>query len=321
MQVAVVTKAHRVSRAAVSREHVHAGAVLVSLLITFLWHAGASGQSVAPLSAQIAGQEFTYTVREGDSLGSIGARFGVGADLLAAKNKLSARTFLKIGQPLRVDNRHIVANGVLDGIVINIPQRMLFYFHNRRLVRHFPVGLGRPDWPTPTGRFKIVIKEENPTWDVPQSIQEEMRRAGQPVTTCVPPGPDNPLGKYWLGLSIPGYGIHGTNVPTSIYSFRTHGCIRAHNDDIAQLFADIAPGTGGMLVYRRLLIAKAGDRVYLEVHRDVYEMQPRVEEEFEAAVANFKLESIIDHDLALDVIRRQEGIARDITRIGSRNSP
>ena len=52
----------------------------------------------------------------------------------------------------------------------------------------------------------------------------------------MPPGPDNPLGKHWLGLSIHGYGIHGTIAPSSIYQFRTHGCIRLHPDDIAELF-------------------------------------------------------------------------------------
>ena len=294
--------------------------MLVLLLFALFWHSAVTGQAAAPLPEQIVGQEFTYTVREADSLAGISARFGVSADLLAASNKLSPRSPLKIGQSLLGDNRHIVAPDLNDGVIINIPQRMLFHFRNGRLVHHFPVALGRPDWPTPTGRFKIVVKEENPTWDVPQSIQEEMRRAGQPVTTCVPPGRDNPLGKYWLGLSIPGYGIHGTNVPTSIYSFRSHGCVRAHNDDIAQLFNDVAPGTAGILVYRRLLIARAGDQIFLEVHRDIYRKQPSVEDQFNALVANFNLESVVDRDLAREVIRKQDGIARDVTRrIGSRN--
>src|SRR5207244_4257585 len=58
---------------------------------------------------------------------------------------------------------------------------------------------------------------------------------GKPVLTHVPPSPANPLGKYWLGLSIPGVGIHGTNAPSSIYNLQTHGCIRLHPDDIEKL--------------------------------------------------------------------------------------
>jgi L,D-transpeptidase ErfK/SrfK len=295
--------------------------VIVLLLFLLCWNSRTTGQAAPPLSEQIVGQEFTYTLQEGDTLASIGARFGVSVDLLAANNNLSASSLLKIGHALLVDNRHIVANDLGDGIVINIPQRMLFYFRDGRLIRHFPVGLGRPDWPTPTAPFKIVAKVENPTWYVPRSIQEEMRREGQVVKSCVPPGPDNPLGNHWLGLSIGGYGIHGTNDPTTIYQFRLHGCVLAHNDDIAQLFDDVALGTSGILVYRRLLIARVDDRVFLEIHRDIYERQPSVQEQFEATINIFHLESMIDRDLAQDTIRKQEGIARDITRaVGSRNS-
>jgi L,D-transpeptidase ErfK/SrfK len=284
------------------------------LLVLLCWNSRTIGQATPPLSEQIVGQEFTYWLREGDSLASIGARFGAGVDLLAANNNLSWSSLSEIGQPLFVDNRHIVATGLRDGIIINIPQRMLFYFQDGRLILHFPVGLGRPNRPTPTGPFKIVAKVENPTWYVPRSIQDEMRREGQVVKTCVSPGLDNPLGTHWLGLSIPGYGIHGTNDPTSVYQFHLYGCVLAHNDDIAQLFDDVALGTAGILLYRRLLFARVGDRVFLEVHRDVYKRQPSVQEQFERAIKFFNLESKIDRDLAQDLIRKEEGIARDITR-------
>lgn len=207
------------------------------------------------------------------------------------------------------------------GITINVPQRMLFFFRGDRLIRYFPVGLGRPDRPTPTGPFKIVAKIENPTWYVPPSIQDEMRRESQVVKTCVPPGPDNPLGNHWLGLSIPRFGIHGTNDPTSIYHFNLYGCVVGNNDDIAQLFDDVALGTAGALVYRRLLIARVGDQVFLEVHRDIYKRQPSVQQQFETTIKFFNLESMIDRDLAHEIIRKEEGIARDITRTnGLRNS-
>jgi L,D-transpeptidase ErfK/SrfK len=314
-------RADYVLGAKVRRNNVRASCVIVLLLFLLFWNSRTTGQAAPSLSEQIVGQEFTYTLREGDTLAGIGARFGVSVDLLAANNNLSASSLLKIGQALLVDNRHIVAKGLGDGIIINIPQRMLFYFRDGRLIRHFPVGLGRPDRPTPTGPFKIVAKVENPTWYVPRSIQEEMRREGQFVETCVPPGPDNPLGKHWLGLSILRYGIHSTNDPTTIYQFHLYGCVLAHTDDIAQLFDDVVRGTAGILVYRRLLIARVGDRIYLEIHRDIYERQPSVQEQFEATIKIFNLESMIDRDLAQDLIRKQEGIARDITRtIGSRNS-
>lgn len=292
---------------------------LAALLSLFGPHRAAS-QDQPTLSQQIVGGEFSYVVQKGDSLTAIGARFGANVGLLAASNNLSPTSLLKAGQALRIDNRHIVPGVLRDGIAINIPQRMLFYLKEGRLVRSFPVGLGRHDWPTPTGQFKIVMKEENPIWDVPTSIQEEMRREGKAVKTCVPPGPDNPLGKHWLGLSIAGYGIHGTVAPMSIYHFQTHGCIRAHPDDIARLFDDVSRGTPGMLIYRPLLMAKVGQQVYLEVHRDVYKKEPDVLRRFEEFLRTFDLESVVDDRLARDIIRRQEGTAREITRrIGGTN--
>ena len=286
---------------------------IVSLLFAFLLvlHTDAASQDHAPIADQLIGGELSYVVRRGDSLTGIGARFGVGVGVLAADNDVSPSALLKTGQQLRVDNRHIVPNIVSDGIVINIPQRMLFYLKEGRLIRSFPVGLGRHDWPTPTGPFKIVAKEEDPIWDVPLSIQDEMQREGKAVKTCVPPGPDNPLGKHWLGLSIAGYGIHGTIAPMSIYQFQTHGCIRAHPDDIAGLFDEVSRGTPGILVYRRLMMANVAGRIYLEVHRDVYKREPDVRVQFEELLRTFP-RLRVDRELATSIIRKQDGTAREI---------
>lgn len=288
--------------------------IFLFLLSTFfLFVRGrATSQDKAPLADQLVGGTFSYVTRKGDSLTGIGARFGVTARVLAADNHLSPGSILKTGQSLRIDNRHIVPNGTSHGIVINIPQRMLFYFKEHRLIRAFPVGLGRQDWPTPTGAFRIIAKEENPNWDVPISIQDEMRREGKAVKTCVPPGPDNPLGKYWLGLSIAGYGIHGTIAPTSIYQFQTHGCIRAHPDDIATLFDDVSRGTPVVLIYRRLMIANVGGRIYLEVHRDAYKKETDVRPQFEEWLKTLGSGFQVDRSLATGIIRQQDGIAREI---------
>jgi L,D-transpeptidase ErfK/SrfK len=199
-------------------------------------------------------------------------------------------------------------------MVINIPQRMLFYLPKNGALRHYPVGLGKPDWPTPTGGFTVAVKEENPVWDVPLSIQEEMRRDGKAVQTCVPPGPDNPLGKHWLGLSIGGYGIHGTIAPASIFQFQTHGGIRLHSDDIAELFNDVPRGTAGTLIYQRLLLARVGDRIFLEVHRDSYHRQPNILEAFAQTIKLENLDAKVDWQLAEAIMQKQAGIARDITK-------
>ncbi|HEY0664290.1 MAG TPA: L,D-transpeptidase family protein, partial [Thiobacillaceae bacterium] len=224
-----------------------------------------------PLSRQVTGGEFEYTVKPGDFLFAIGARFGVEAPLLAQQNAIRNEDLIYPGQRLRIDNRHIVPPGLDDGVLINLPQRMLFHFSEGRLAHAYPVGLGQPPTPTPATEFEIISRVKNKTWLVPPSIQEEMRREGKAVRTEVPPGPDNPLGAHWLGLDLWGYGIHGTIAPASIYQFRSHGCIRLHPDDIAELFDAVKVGTPGRLLYQPALLAVVDDgRILLEVHRDIY---------------------------------------------------
>lgn len=219
----------------------------------------------------LVGREFEYTVQRGDSLTGIGARYGVSAKALAARNGIKISSKLRPGQVLRVDNRHIVPAALEEGILINLPQRLLFLFENGRLVAWYPVAVGQPDWQTPTGSFRIMTRETDPVWDVPVSIQQEMRRKGEPVRKKVPPGPDNPLGEYWMGLSATCCGIHSTNAPQSVYQFQTHGCIRMNPDDAEDLFYRVEVGTPVEIIYEPVLVGRSADgTTLLEVHPDIY---------------------------------------------------
>jgi L,D-transpeptidase ErfK/SrfK len=274
-------------------------------------------EDLPPLSRQVAGGAFEYTIRPGDFLIAIGARFGVPPELIAKQNAIPWDATIYPGQRLRIDNPHIVPDALDDGIVINLPQRMLFEFDAGKLVAAYPVGLGKPSWPTPKGEFQVASRVKNKPWLVPKSIQEEMRLEGKVVLTEVPPGPDNPLGAHWLGLSIWGYGIHGTIAPSSVYHFRSHGCIRLHNDDIAELFERTEVGTTGVLVYQPVLMAVTGDgRILLEVHQDIYEkgIDPRHTVR-EMADAN-GLDRALDWSRVDAVIAAQEGLAREVGRLG-----
>jgi L,D-transpeptidase ErfK/SrfK len=266
------------------------------------------------LVLQITGGEFIHTVETGDSITSISARFGVDVRVLAEANGLKTSERLKPGQALRIDNRHIVPSPDGAGIVINLPQRMLFRFEEDRLSCAYPIAAGKPDWRTPLGEFEIMSKEEDPTWDVPSSIQEEMRRAGKPVLTHVPPSPDNPLGEYWIGLSLPGIGIHGTNAPSSIYRLATHGCIRLHPDDVRDLFPRVDIGTKGRVIYEPVLAARAGDSVYLEVHPDAYKKKPEPLRYVLEMAETAGFLDMVDLTLVKEAIQKRDGIARDVTR-------
>ena len=265
-----------------------------------------------PASHQIVGKVMEYTVAPGETLGSIGARQGIDVATIASMNGLRG-TKLTAGQVITLDNRHIVPTVPGASIVINVPQRMLFLIDDSTPVQGFPVALGGRTWPTPLGPFSILSKEVDPTWDVPVSIQREMQREGKEPLIKVAPGPDNPLGDRWFGLTLPGLGIHGTNAPGSIYHHQTHGCVRLHPDDVRALFDLLQVGATGQIIYQPVLLAVIDGRVYLESHRDVYRQLSTSVDSLRASADFSHLTDTIDWTLATRVLREQAGIARDVT--------
>jgi L,D-transpeptidase ErfK/SrfK len=291
---------------------------MMSLTIRFLATALVTGTfvlfaSAPPLqvSEAVTGRVQQYIVRPGDSLTAVAARFGVSSERIAAANALRAGK-LTAGRSLTIDNRHVVP-AVADAnatILINVPQRMLFIRRADGATAGFPIAVGKADWPTPIGRFRIVVKEEHPTWDVPVSIQEEMRRNGQRVITRMPPGPRNPLGDYWIGLSFGSLGIHGTPLPSSIYRFATHGCVRLHPEDIEVLYGQVVVGAAGAVVYEPVLLAVTAEGPFLEAHRDVYRRSAATIDQVRSAARAAGVDAQIDWARAADILRRREGIAQ-----------
>ena len=263
----------------------------------------------------LTGQVHHVTVTRGDTLRLLGARHGVEAATIARDNDRTLAAPLQSGATLRIDNRHIVPS-FPDGatVIVNVPQRMVFAMSPEG-VAAYPAAVGRAGWPTPLGEFSVVSKETNPTWDVPESIREEARRAGRALPLKVPPGPNNPLGAYWVGLSFGGVGIHGTNAPSSIYQVTTHGCIRLHPDDIAALFGQVQLRTTGIVLYQPVLVAAVGDGVFVEAHRDVYRRGPADALEFvRARTRELGVFDRVDWALATLVIRERAGVARLVSR-------
>jgi len=272
-------------------------------------------------SAKLVGTIGSYTVVKNDSLRLVAAKLGVNHRRLAAMNGLSPNDHLKVGQVLRYNNQRIIpASTLKHGIVINIPDRMLYYFEKGKLTYATAVALGTPTkmddipWHTPTGRFRITNKAKDPTWTVPPSIQEEMRREGKEVITSVPPGADNPLGKYALRTSLPGILIHSTSKPWSIYTFASHGCIRVHPDRMEELFKVVRLNTPGEIIYQPVKVATTEEgRVFLEVHRDIYTKTKGIEREAKTLLQTLKISDKVDWQKVHQVISRKTGVAEDVT--------
>ena len=121
-------------------------------------------------------------------------------------------------------------------IVIRRSSNHLYLYRGMRFWRLFAVATGQNTYPTPLGRFQIVVKWRNPWWYPPNSPWAEGQKP-------IPPGPDNPLGTRWMGLSAPGVGIHGTPNDASIGYSVSHGCIRMHIADAEWVFVRVRIGT------------------------------------------------------------------------------
>jgi lipoprotein-anchoring transpeptidase ErfK/SrfK len=121
-------------------------------------------------------------------------------------------------------------------VVIRRGANELRYYGGARLLRSFGVATGQSVYPTPTGIFSVVDMQLNPWWLPPDS---DWAKGLKPI----PPGPGNPLGTRWMGLSAPGVGIHGTPDDASIGYSASHGCIRMHIPDAEWLFHHVEIGT------------------------------------------------------------------------------
>jgi lipoprotein-anchoring transpeptidase ErfK/SrfK len=123
-----------------------------------------------------------------------------------------------------------------EAVVILRGSNKLFFFDKGKYVRSFGVATGQAAFPTPLGNYEIVTLQRNPWWYPPPS---DWAADSEPV----PPGPGNPLGTRWMGISAPYVGIHGTPDAASIGYSASHGCIRMRIPDAEWLFRRVEIGT------------------------------------------------------------------------------
>jgi L,D-transpeptidase ErfK/SrfK len=274
------------------------------------------GSPAQPIAHQMVGDEFDFTVADGDSFTTIGSRLGESPRILARDNGKEVGDRLHAGDTVHVNNRHIVPVEESDSIEVNLPQRMLFHFDGSELGGVYPVAVGQPgkQWQTPIGSFVVIQMRKDPTWRVPWSIQREEKAEGKKVVDEIQPGPNNPLGKYWIGLSAPVIGIHGTNHPSTVYSDRSHGCMRLRPGDIEALFNDIDLNDRVDIIYMPLLLAQLDDgRIFLESVKDIYHKGTGGIAAVRGLAQANGIESQIDWTRAVEVVNDAEGIARDVS--------
>ncbi len=122
-------------------------------------------------------------------------------------------------------------------IVVSLEDRKLALVEDGQVKKVYTVAVGKPTTPSPSGTFTIARRVKNPTYS----------HNGKTVL----PGPRNPVGTRWMGLSVKGYGIHGTNEPKSIGKAASHGCIRMAQKDLEEMYEMVSMGDTVELVGQR----------------------------------------------------------------------
>ncbi|MBU1887965.1 MAG: L,D-transpeptidase family protein [Candidatus Omnitrophica bacterium] len=173
-------------------------------------------------SSVITDKDVLYEVEPGDTLSKIAKRFGTTIDLIKASNSLESDV-IRVGSKLKVSKSRYK-------ILIDKSQNLLTLLTDDEVVvKVYRVATGENN-STPVGAFTVINKIKDPVWYTQGAI--------------VPAeSPDNILGSRWIGLSVKGYGIHGTADPDSVGKQATSGCIRMLDHDVEELYAIIANGT------------------------------------------------------------------------------
>ncbi len=207
----------------------------------------------------------------------VARRYDLGYDEIVRANPSVPVWVPKPGMRIVLPMEFVLPPVPWQGIVVNIPQRRLFYFPPARrgaarIVITFPISTARPGWKTPLGATRIIAKEKDPSWIVPASIRAEHEQDGETdFPAYFPPGPDNPMGMLALETGFPMIFIHGTNKPWGVGMRTSHGCIHLYPEDAETLFPQVAVGTPVRFIDEPDLVGVRDGRPYLSAWPTVAE--------------------------------------------------
>lgn len=225
---------------------------------------------LAPDSGDLVGELRHISARHEDTLVDLARALDLGYNEIRGANPGVDAWLPGEGTRITIPSFYVLPQAPREGIIVNLAEMRLYYYPKPGLgvppsvVTH-PVGIGRDDWPSPTGATSIVQKVAQPAWYPPESIRREHAAQGRPLPRIVPPGPENPLGEHALRLGIEGYLLHGTNKAYGIGMQVSHGCIRLYPSAIESLFSQVATGTRVELINQPYKAGVHNGQLYVEV--------------------------------------------------------
>ncbi len=292
------------------RKHLLQTAIHLCLIVTAVFCRQNSYGAEFAFRQGVGGYISVHTIKDDDSLVELARHYDIGYNEIVAANPGIDPFVPTVGTKVMIPKKWLLPDVRLrDGIVINLSEMRLYYFHPRtkELIDTFPIGIGDEGWDTPLGTYSIIEKIVNPAWHVPRSI-----RAQKPeLAEIVPAGPDNPLGTHALRLSIGSVLIHGTNHPFGIGRRVSHGCIHLYPEDIVKLFKKVRRGTKVVIIRQPVKIATVGDRVLVEIHGDE---EIDLEQEAINLLDRKNLFARVDLGKLMTVLKANYGMPTDVTK-------
>ncbi|MBK1719608.1 L,D-transpeptidase family protein [Thiocystis violacea] len=215
----------------------------------------------------VVGVPFYFTARAKDTLLDIARQNNLGyADMRQANPKVDMWVPGE-GTEVMVPSFFVLPNVPREGIVINRAEKRLYYYppNNPNEVRIYTISVGKDAMGTPLGSFKIIEKRKDPIWTPGPNVRASHAAHGDILPAQVPPGPDNPLGRYAMRLSNPDYLIHGTSMPWGLGMEVSGGCIRMYPEGVEELFGLASVDTPVAIIDQAYKVGWLGNDLYLEV--------------------------------------------------------
>ncbi len=267
----------------------------------------------------LIGKVTTYTTRYEDTFADLAHTHDLGYNALILANPGIDPWLPGDGTVITLPGQFLLPHGPRDGILVNLSEFRLYYFPKTApgkpaRVITYPIGRGTSEFPTPEMTTRVTMRLENPTWYPPRSIRERfLRENGVPMPAAIPPGENNPLGRFALILDGgEGYMIHGTNRYVGVGMQVSHGCIRLYNEDIEKLVWDVPKGTPVHIIKQPVKVGLDGRNLWLEVHPEPDDTLTTLRQRFARRMAQLEAETgripEVDYAAVTRALRQPDGL-------------
>ena len=251
-----------------------------------------------------------HKVKKDGTFLDIAKEYDLGYDPLVDANPQVDPWIPGVGKKVVIPTFWILPPSKYHQVVVNIPEFRLYRFYKQSgLVVTYPIGIGTKGYQTQPTVCRVADMVKNPTWVPPKSCWADHGKAP------VPPGPDNPVGDYWIGLTAQHVGIHGTNKEWGMGMRVSHGCIRLYPKDIPKLFKQVNVRTVVEIIYDPVKIGIKNDTIYLEVHPDIYKKIPNFLQYTENLIRQRDLWGCVDKKQVIECVKEEDGIPTPIGHI------